>query len=120
VESNCVGCPYFKTVIVGEPIIQEGELISEMESGCFYPSDTKTINGNIREPYLTIQEIASNTCDFWKSRTAWQPDKLDASFDKVDLNYTPSDLHSIVPDENNEPGLHVPLLELADDCGVRY
>ncbi len=64
VETNCKGCPYFREFRSSHE--------DETEFGCIYPTDLENINKNIREPYLTVSEIASNTCDYWVAHTKWQ------------------------------------------------
>jgi hypothetical protein len=70
VETNCTGCPCFKKI--------RTERVEESEYGCVFPRDIQLINAHIREPYLTVSEIASNTCDFWNSHTKWELETIDA------------------------------------------
>lgn len=70
VESNCKGCPYLRM------FIEDDELHTTY--GCVYPDDIRDFNPNIREPYLTVVEIAHNTCLFWKSQllTPEEPEEM--------------------------------------------
>jgi hypothetical protein len=57
VEQKCIGCGFYTF---------EGSDEKDIPVyGCEYPSDIEGLNGQIREPYLTIVEIASNICCFW-------------------------------------------------------
>jgi hypothetical protein len=71
VESNCTGCPFFHKHKIEDD--------TESEYGCSFPTDIALLNSHIREPYLTVSEIASNTCDFWKNRTKWELETVDAT-----------------------------------------
>ena len=69
VETNCTGCPCFMKI--------ETKRAEESEYGCSFPRDIEWVNSNIREPYLTVSEIAGNTCEFWKSYTKWELETVD-------------------------------------------
>jgi len=56
VESLCKGCSHFIFDDSGK----------DLECGCIYPEDIKDFNSFLRPPYLTVVEIASNTCEFWR------------------------------------------------------
>ena len=73
VESNCTGCAFLKKHRIEDD--------TESEYGCSYPTDTLLLNPHIREPYLTVSEIASNTCDFWKSHTKWELETIESNED---------------------------------------
>jgi hypothetical protein len=82
VESNCTGCPCFAKI--------DTERAEESEYGCVFPRDIELLNTHIREPYLTVSEIASNTCEFWKNHTKWEIDAVDSTPGyELDLALTP-------------------------------
>lgn len=57
VEEKCVGCGFY--------CFQGADDKDIPIFGCTYPFDTCGINKNLREPYVTVVEIASNGCVFW-------------------------------------------------------
>ena len=70
VEHNCTGCKFLKKHRI--------ENDCESEYGCSYPEYLALLNTHIREPFLTVSEIASNTCEYWKSYTKWELETVDA------------------------------------------
>lgn len=74
VEVNCKGCPFLRVFLEDE---------FHTTYGCIYPEDIKDFNQNIREPYLTVVEIAHNTCLFWKSRL-FLPEEVETPHDYTD------------------------------------
>lgn len=66
VEQNCAGCPYLQNIKVPEELADiDGTVLSDIRFGCIYPEDIKDFNPNLREPFLTLEEIAGNGCLFW-------------------------------------------------------
>lgn len=57
---NCQGCSYFRLMDLEDDIFPV--------YGCTYPTDIQDLNPYLRAPYLTIVEIAVNTCMFWRGR----------------------------------------------------
>lgn len=71
VENKCRGCGYFVEVTNQD----DPEVVM---LGCIYENDLKGINVNIREDYLTVTEIAHNTCIFWFGQEELVPDEPDS------------------------------------------
>ena len=84
VESLCKGCHYF--------VFDDSK--DELECGCIYPDDIRGFNPFIRSPYLTVEEIAMNTCEFWKLPITHktQEEQNSLSNDWEDVATTPSQL----------------------------
>ena len=135
VESNCTGCPYLQKFGDTENF--------EEELGCVFPEDIKDLNPNIRESYLTVSEIASNTCAFWKMHTKWNIENVESEAHNI-LDYMTFPRHirddimigkivtgRKISSETRKVGnfdipTHqelvddYPVIELSEDCGVRY
>lgn len=58
VEKKCTGCSF---LVRGED--RHGDMIL----GCMYSTDLRGLNTNLREPFLTSNEIVANGCDFWNN-----------------------------------------------------
>lgn len=86
VESLCKGCHYFIFDDSGD----------NLECGCIYPDDIRGFNPFIRPPYLTVVEIAMNTCDFWRVPPPEQETQDILQSDWNDVSTTPSQLMSKV------------------------
>lgn len=66
VEINCKGCPYFLHY-------NDEEQIPVL--GCIYPTD---LLGS-HEPFLSLLEIAHNSCNFWQNKPQFEPVTIDAT-----------------------------------------
>ena len=132
VDHNCKGCPYLKSHEVNPLEIVEdiiNDKVVEIEYGCAYPQDIASLNKNIREPYLTITEIASNTCLFWDMYTKWREDKVDTREGNWgDFKTVPMSLHDIQGvlvlnkfeevEYNGEVEEFIPRMHLSEHCGI--
>ena len=127
VEQNCSGCPFFM-------LIEDPETV-EPQYGCVYAKDMEQFNLVLRENYLTVSEIASNTCEFWNFWQRYQRVVDDwTPEDWADFCSQPSELtyvmdrkvvHQSGPNFNDEydhieQTLIIPQLHFSEDCGVRY
>ena len=134
VDHNCKGCPYLKSHEVNPLEIVDdviNDRVVEIEYGCAYPQDISSFNKNIREPYLTISEIASNTCLFWDMYTKWKEEKVDArEGDWSDPLTTPKSLRFIT-DRDVETLFQshyempvvtqteiIPIMHFSEHCGI--
>ena len=73
VEHNCTGCPYFKEASFDD-------IDDILVKGCFYPTDIKDMNPYLTGGYLSVIDIAHNSCSFWRNRLDYEsPIKVDSA-----------------------------------------